>query len=157
MRVVTLCAALALAFCVASAASVRQNQDQPSSQDQAAKKKKKSDKDASGANSSGANSGAAPAAKPAGDKPQPLFGGSLNLKSSRQSKDTATLGFNGLDPNGQVQKAALNSPAGAGDTVKAEQVAQYSVAQAEMSTFIEDGKLNPQAAPKQASGTEQKK
>ena len=95
MRVVTLCAALVLAFCVASAASVQQNQDQPSSQDQAAKKKKKSDKEASGANASGANSGAAPAAKPAGDKPQPLFGGSLNLKSSRQSKDTATLGFNG--------------------------------------------------------------
>ena len=56
-----------------------------------------------------------------------------------------------------MQKAALDSPAGAGDTLKAEQVAQYSVAQSEMSTFIEEGKLNPQAAPKQASGSEQKR
>ena len=150
MRVVSLFAALALAFSIASAARVQQNQDQQQSQDQAAKKKKKNKDDAA------ANSGAAAPAKPA-DKPQPLFGGSLNLKSSRQSKDTATLGFNGLDPNGQVQKAALDSPAGAGDTLKAEQVAQYSVAQSEMSTFIEEGKLNPQAAPKQASGSEQKR
>ena len=124
-------------------AAVQQQQQQPPQAQDQNKKKKDKDKDKDKANT----------AKPttATDKPQPLFGGSLNLKSSRQSKDTATLGFNGLDPNGQVQKAALNSAAGAGDTLKAEEVARYHVESSDMSAFLQDGKLNPQAAPKQAS------
>jgi len=141
MRLAMLSAAFAVALCLAGMAAVQQQQQQPpQAQDQ---NKKKKDKDKDKANT----------AKPtaANDKPQPLFGGSLNLKSSRQSKDTATLGFNGLDPNGQVQKAALNSPAGPGDTLKAEEVARYHVESSDMSAFLQDGKLNPQAAPKQAS------
>ena len=147
MRLAMLSAAFAVALCLAGMAAVQQQQQQPpQAQDQ---NKKKKDKDKDKANT----------AKPtaANDKPQPLFGGSLNLKSSRQSKDTATLGFNGLDPNGQVQKAALNSPAGPGDTLKAEEVARYHVESSDMSAFLQDGKLNPQAAPKQASGSEQKR
>src|SRR5947209_8231776 len=105
MRLAMLSAAFAVALCLAGMAAVQQQQQQPPQAQDQNKKKKDKDKDKDKANT----------AKPttANDKPQPLFGGSLNLKSSRQSKDTATLGFNGLDPNGQVQKAALNSPAGA--------------------------------------------
>src|SRR5436190_2540998 len=62
-----------------------------------------------------------PASKPAdskntGDKPTPLFGGTLNVKSSRQTKDTATLGFNGVDDNGKVQKSFLSAQASGADT-----------------------------------------
>jgi hypothetical protein len=147
MRLTALFAAVALALCLAVSAEVQQGTQQQQSQDQNKQKKKDKNKDNANPN----------AAKPAAnDKPQPLFGGSLNLKSSRQSKDTATLGFNGLDPNGQVQKASLNSSAGPGDTLKAQQVAEYHVDQAEMSTFLQEGKLNPQAAAKQASATQQK-
>ena len=81
-----------------------------------------------------------------GDKPTPLFGGSIGLKSSRQTKDSATLGFNGVDPNGQVQKAMLSGAAGPADAIKAQQLAQLNVAPADLVQFLQDGGLNPNAA-----------
>src|SRR4029079_3828666 len=39
--------------------------------------------------------------------PKPLFQGNLGIKSSRQGKDSAALGFNGLDPEGHVTKEAM--------------------------------------------------
>ncbi len=94
-----------------------------------------------------ATGGAQPAKPP--DKPAPLFGGSLNLKSSRQSKDVATLGFNGLDPNGQVQKGFLTSSATAADTAKAQQLSRSGVNQADLAAFLQEGNLGPQSAPSQ--------
>jgi hypothetical protein len=85
--------------------------------------------------------------QPNGDKPTPLFGGTIGLKSSRQTKDSATLGFNGVDPNGQVQKAMLTAAATPVDAMKAQQVAQIAVAPADLAQFLLDGGLNPDAAP----------
>src|SRR5215470_17841689 len=82
-----------------------------------------------------------------GDKPTPLFGGTIGLKSSRQTKDSATLGFNGVDPNGQVQKAMLSAAVSPADAMKAQQLAQTSVAPADLVQFLQDGGLNPNAAP----------
>jgi hypothetical protein len=82
-----------------------------------------------------------------GDKPTPLFGGTIGLKSSRQTKDSATLGFNGVDPNGQVQKAMLSAAVSPTDAMKAQQLAQTSVAPADLVQFLQDGGLNPNAAP----------
>lgn len=82
-----------------------------------------------------------------GDKPTPLFGGSIGLKSSRQTKDSATLGFNGVDPNGQVQKSFLNAAVTPADAMKAQQLAQTTVAPADLVQFLQDGGLNPNAAP----------
>jgi hypothetical protein len=82
-----------------------------------------------------------------GDKPTPLFGGSIGLKSSRQTKDSATLGFNGVDPNGQVQKSFLTAAVTPVDAMKAQQVAQTTVAPADLVQFLQDGGLNPNAAP----------
>jgi hypothetical protein len=82
-----------------------------------------------------------------GDKPTPLFGGSIGLKSSRQTKDSATLGFNGVDPNGQVQKAMLSGAATPADAMKAQQLAQTTVSPAELVQFLQDGGLNLNAAP----------
>jgi hypothetical protein len=82
-----------------------------------------------------------------GDKPTPLFGGSIGLKSSRQTKDSATLGFNGVDPNGQVQKSFLTAAVTPADALKAQQVAQTTVAPSDLVQFIQDGGLNPVAAP----------
>ena len=84
---------------------------------------------------------------PSGDKPTPLFGGTIGLKSSRQTKDSATLGFNGVDPNGQVQKAMLTAAATPVDAMKAQQVAQIAVPPADLAQFLQDGGLNPDAAP----------
>ncbi|HWZ99433.1 MAG TPA: hypothetical protein VN025_16875 [Candidatus Dormibacteraeota bacterium] len=82
-----------------------------------------------------------------GDKPTPLFGGSIGLKTSRQTKDSATLGFNGVDPNGQVQKSFLTAAVTPVDTVSAQKVAQTTVAPADLVQFLQDGGLNPDAAP----------
>jgi hypothetical protein len=94
-----------------------------------------------------AGPGAPASGKPAGgEKPAPLFGGSLNLKSSRQTKDTATMGFNGVDPNGQVQKSFLTAAVTNADRGKAQQVAAYKVDPQELAQFIQDAELNPNAA-----------
>lgn len=84
---------------------------------------------------------------PSGDKPTPLFGGTIGLKSSRQTKDSATLGFNGVDPNGQVQKAMLSGAATPADALKAQQLTQITIVPADLMQFIQDGGLNPDAAP----------
>jgi hypothetical protein len=82
-----------------------------------------------------------------GDKPTPLFGGTIGLKSSRQTKDSATLGFNGVDPNGQVQKAMLSAAATPADAMKAQQMAQVIITPADLAQFLQDGGLNPDAVP----------
>lgn len=74
--------------------------------------------------------------------PRPLFGGQVNLKSSRQSKDTATLGFNGLDPNGQVQKGFLAAAPTSADVAKAQQLTRTGVNPTELTAFIQEGGLN---------------
>ena len=88
-----------------------------------------------------------PGNQPSGDKPTPLFGGTIGLKSSRQTKDSATLGFNGVDPNGQVQKAMLTAAATPADAIKAQQVSQVTITPADLLQFLQDGGLNPDAAP----------
>jgi Ni/Co efflux regulator RcnB len=85
--------------------------------------------------------------QPSGDKPTPLFGGTIGLKSSRQTKDSATLGFNGVGPDGQVQKSMLTASVTAFDTARAQQVAQIKVAPADLVQFIQDGALTADAAP----------
>ena len=74
--------------------------------------------------------------------PKPLFGGQVNLKSSRQSKDTATLGFNGLDPNGQVQKGFLAAAPSGADVAKAQQLSRTGVNPSELTAFLQEGGLN---------------
>jgi hypothetical protein len=75
------------------------------------------------------------------DKPQPLFGGKVGLKSSRQSKDQATLGFNGIGPNGQVEQGALNAATTANATQKAAALSTYTVPVSEVDAFIKEGNL----------------
>jgi hypothetical protein len=118
--------------------------NQQNQQGQTDQQKKKQDKNNQDPNN--------PPAKPPNDdsKPAPLFGGTVNLKSSRQTKDSASLGFNGVDPNGQVAKSFLTaSPTGA-DAAKAQIVASYKVDPAELNKFIQDGSLNPKAAPQKS-------
>src|SRR5262249_64012 len=141
-------------------------QQQQSQQDnsQQQNKKKKSDQQNNNANNAApaqnTNQNAAPPPNnpppannpptgnaPSGDKPTPLFGGNIGLKSSRQTKDSATLGFNGVDPNGQVQKAMLNGAVNPVGALQAQQLSQITVTPADLVQFIQDGGLNPDAAP----------
>ena len=141
-----------LLFCGwAVSAQQQQPQDADQQQTQDAKKKKKNTKAGT------APASTAPAAKttpppppPPANKPKPLFGGSLNLKSSRQSKDATTLGFNGLDPNGQVEKSLLRANPTPQDTAEAQQIAAYQLNAAQLDSFIKSGNLNESAPPKDA-------
>ena len=47
-------------------------------------------------------------------QPAPLFGGQIGTKSSTNTKESATLGFNGVDPSGKVEKKMLGANPSAG-------------------------------------------
>jgi hypothetical protein len=84
-------------------------------------------------------------AKP-NDKPAPLFGGSMTIRKSRQTTDNTALGFNGVDPNGQVQQAFLTASPTEDSTHKAQALATYKPTPAQLAAFEKDGGL-PQATP----------
>jgi hypothetical protein len=74
-------------------------------------------------------------------QPAPLFQGQSNLKSSRQGKDATVLGFNGIGPNGQVEKKMLDASVTSDDEQKAAKLASYTVSSADVNAFVEQGKL----------------
>lgn len=55
------------------------------------------------------------------------------------------MGFNGVDPNGQVQQSFLNASPTPDDAAKAQIVAQYQVNSADLSAFLQQGDLNTSA------------
>ncbi len=127
-------------------------QDSSNQQQNKDSKKKKNDQQSTNTNTAQPANNPPPNNPPpgnpaSGDKPTPLFGGTIGLKSSRQTKDSATLGFNGVDPNGQVQKAMLSAAATPTDAMKAQQMAQITITPADLAQFLQDGGLNPDAAP----------
>ena len=142
--------AISLSLLARPPVTLNQNQSSPQSAQQSQQDKDKKKKDQQNAKD---NSQPAKDTKPAdtsksGDKPAPLFGGSLNIKSSRQSKDTATLGFNGVDDNGKVQQSFLSAAAGGSDAAAVQKMASQPVADADLNTFIQEGGLNTVAPPK---------
>lgn len=81
-------------------------------------------------------------------QPAPLFEGKMNLKSSRQGKDSASLGFSGVGPNGEVEQKVLTATPTSTDLQKASEMGNRKVAPDALQLFILEGQLNPQAAPK---------
>jgi len=96
----------------------------------------------SGSSSGNGSSGSKndPCAKQ-GNKPAPLFGGSLGIKTSHQSTDSTALGFNGVDPNGQVQQAFLNASPSDSALQKAQAMASYAPSAADLASFEHSGGL----------------
>jgi hypothetical protein len=79
--------------------------------------------------------------------PKPLFQGNLGIKSSRQGKDSAALGFNGLDPEGHVTKDAMAKTPTKGDMFSAMSLVAYSPTQEELNKFMAAGNLKAGAPP----------
>jgi hypothetical protein len=75
------------------------------------------------------------------NQPAPLFGGSLTIKKSSQSTDSAALGFNGVDPNGQVQQAFLNAAPSADSEKKAQAMAANRPSPVDLAAFEKEGGL----------------
>ena len=83
-------------------------------------------------------------------QPAPLFEGKMNLKSSRQGKDSATLGFSGVGPNGEIEQRMLDASPSGTDLQKASELGNRKVASDALQLFILEGQLNPQPAAKSA-------
>src|SRR6202790_3234386 len=79
---------------------------------------------------------------PADQNSTPLFQKKLGVKSSKTTKESTTLGFNGIDPSGKVdQKMLATTPTGADqDKVKKMSANQHSGA--DLKAFLKDGGLN---------------
>ncbi len=86
-----------------------------------------------------------PAQTQGNNAPAPLFEGKSTLKSSRQGKETATAGFNGVGPDGSLQTAVLNANPTPADAQHVAAMASTVTDPAEVAAFAKDGKLN---APK---------
>ncbi len=74
-------------------------------------------------------------------KPAPLFGGQLGVKSSNRSKESATLGFNGIDPNGKVDAKMLAATPGTDDEAKVKALDADRPAPEQLDAFLKEGNL----------------
>ena len=81
-------------------------------------------------------------------EPAPLFEGKVGLKSSRQGKDSATLGFSGVGPNGEIEQKVLEATPSGTDLQKASELSGREVAPDALQLFILEGQLNPQGVSK---------
>jgi hypothetical protein len=116
-----------------------QQQQQPGQQQQQPGQQGTGAASSNGSNGNGNAAGCSGGAN--NSKPAPLFCGSLRITKGRQTGDNTALGFNGVDPNGQVQKAALNATATADSTKKVLGMAAYQPSPVELAVFQKDGGL----------------
>jgi hypothetical protein len=90
------------------------------------------------------------------ETPRDIMGGkSLGLKSSRQEKDSATMGFNGLDPQGKVEKSMLSASVTNANLVDAKSLVAFVPVQKELDAFVQQGNLKP--ATMSSTTTKEKK
>jgi hypothetical protein len=81
---------------------------------------------------------------PKKDEPIPLFSGKIGTKSSQKTKESATLGFNGIDPSGKVDQQMLATPATSDHEAKVKKMAELAPTPAELDTFVKEGGLKKQ-------------
>ena len=74
-------------------------------------------------------------------EPAPLFGGKLGIKSSSNTKETATMGFNGIDPSGKVDAKMLAATPSAEHEAKAKQLAAMMPNAVDLAAFLREGGL----------------
>lgn len=78
---------------------------------------------------------------PKKDEPAPLFGGKLGTKSSQKTKESATLGFNGIDPSGKVDQQMLAASPTSDHQAKVKQMTAMAPTSADIDVFIREGGL----------------
>jgi hypothetical protein len=65
----------------------------------------------------------------------------VTLRSSRQTKDVASAGFNGVGPDGKVKEALLNANPSADARAKAARLTLLEADASEVQAFAKEGKL----------------
>ena len=74
-------------------------------------------------------------------QPAPLFGGQIGTKSSTNTKESATLGFNGVDPSGKVEKKMLGANPSAKDVEAVNNMDSAHPSRTEQTAFVKQGGL----------------
>jgi len=75
------------------------------------------------------------------NQPAPLFGGQIGVKSSQKTKESASLGFNGIDPSGHVQQSMLATNATSTSTAEVKDMDAKRPTPVEVAAFIKEGGL----------------
>ncbi|MSV29310.1 MAG: hypothetical protein EXQ52_11315 [Bryobacterales bacterium] len=70
-----------------------------------------------------------------------MFEGKLGIRSSQKTKESATLGFNGIDPSGRVDAKMLAAAPGAAEEEKVKQMGVTRPLPEELKTFLAEGGL----------------
>jgi len=84
-------------------------------------------------------------APPPSDQKQestPLFKKQLGYKSLKTTKESTTLGFNGIDPSGKVDQKMLSTAPGATDQQQVKNMSANRPTAADMKAFLQEGGLN---------------
>lgn len=74
-------------------------------------------------------------------EPQPLFGGKIPARSSQTTKESASLGFNGIDPSGKVDKKMLAASPKPQDAEKVRNMDSTRPTPVELIAFAKEGGL----------------
>jgi hypothetical protein len=74
-------------------------------------------------------------------QPAPLFGGQIGTKSSTNTKESATLGFNGVDPSGKVEKKMLGANPSPKDVEAVNNMDSAHPSRTEQTAFVKQGGL----------------
>jgi hypothetical protein len=72
----------------------------------------------------------------------PLFTKKLGYKSSKTTKESTTLGFNGIDPSGKVDKKMLATNPGASEEQQVKKMSDSRPTAADLKAFVQEGGLN---------------
>ncbi len=70
-----------------------------------------------------------------------LFKNKLGYKSSKQNKDSMTLGFNGIDPSGRVDRETLAKEPTGEHRAAVDQMRKDRPSAAELAAFVSEGGL----------------
>jgi hypothetical protein len=72
----------------------------------------------------------------------PLFQKKLGYKSSSTTKESTTLGFNGIDPSGKVDQKMLATTPSAADQEKVKKMSANQPSAGDLKAFAKEGGLN---------------
>jgi hypothetical protein len=79
---------------------------------------------------------------PSDQNSTPLFQKKLGVKSSKTTKESTTLGFNGIDPSGKVDQKMLATTPTAEDQDKVKKMSAAKPSAADVKAFVKQGGLN---------------
>ena len=72
----------------------------------------------------------------------PLFKSKLGIKSSKSTKESTTLGFNGIDPSGKVDQKMMATSPGSKDQENVKKMSANRPTAAALKSFLQEGGLN---------------